>query len=507
MCLQDSNCVQVGHRVMLVDKVVLLANLRTSFLSTTRTEARRRFQTLVSQVQLRGTAAAPAGGGGGTVLVMVVGTTRLDALVRAVDDLAGGGSAACVGSSTSAPRRTRVSTARSGCCRQTHPGVRAWRQAACACSWSEFTPSLAERMAAADLVISHAGSGSGFKSIAAGKALTAILIAALMPNRQAELAGALSQEQRRRDVLLAASGVLLAAGNTQLATPAIAAADDNKRTLEVRYLTAFQKSAQKIYFQKRAETELRKVLSKEDAPAALRLVLHDAATYNVATGKGGPNGSIALRDELNRPENASLKDVVGKLKKAKAAIDAGGPAISWADTAVLGAKVAVEKTFIAAKIARAGNLTDGETISKAFGADWPVFIGRVDATEPDVASKLPSSSASPAEVQAFMSQLGTDPKGQGGPFSPKPLFWERPTFVLWTAAQEDPEAAEQAFAAASPTYADLKQKYDRSRKTVTRTDYEVDFITFFTRLTGTKMGAKFDDNAYLQSMQIDAPKL
>ncbi len=38
-----------------------------------------------------------------------------------------------------------------------------------------------------------------------------------------------------------------------------------------------------------------------------------------------------------------------------------------------------------------------------------------------------------------------------------------------TAAQEDPEAVEQAFAAASPTYADLKQKYDRSRKTVTRT--------------------------------------
>ena len=29
-------------------------------------------------------------------------------------------------------------------------------------------------------------------------------------------------------------------------------------------------------------------------------------------------------DELNRPENASLKDIVGKLKKAKAAIDAGG---------------------------------------------------------------------------------------------------------------------------------------------------------------------------------------
>ena len=38
-----------------------------------------------------------------------------------------------------------------------------------------------------------------------------------------------------------------------------------------------------------------------------------------------------------------------------------------------------------------------------------------------------------------------------------------------TAAQDDPEAAEKEWAAASPTYADLKQKYDRSRKTVTRT--------------------------------------
>jgi len=39
---------------------------------------------------------------------------------------------------------------------------------------------------------------------------------------------------------------------------------------------------------------------------------------------------------------------------------------------VLGAKVAAEKSFVAAKVARAGNMTDGETISKAFGADWPV---------------------------------------------------------------------------------------------------------------------------------------
>lgn len=40
-----------------------------------------------------------------------------------------------------------------------------------------------------------------------------------------------------------------------------------------------------------------------------------------------------------------------------------------------------------------------------------------------------------------------------------------------------------------------------------RADYEVDFITFFTRLTGTKMGAKFDDEAYLVPIKIDVPKL
>ncbi len=40
-----------------------------------------------------------------------------------------------------------------------------------------------------------------------------------------------------------------------------------------------------------------------------------------------------------------------------------------------------------------------------------------------------------------------------------------------------------------------------------RTDYEVDFITYFTRLCGTKMGAKFDDIAYLQPIQMDIPKL
>ena len=50
---------------------------------------------------------------------------------------------------------------------------------------------------------------------------------------------------------LIAGGVLLAAGS-QLTMPLPATADENKRLLEVRFQNAFQKGAQKSYFQVRA---------------------------------------------------------------------------------------------------------------------------------------------------------------------------------------------------------------------------------------------------------------
>ncbi len=44
--------------------------------------------------------------------------------------------------------------------------------------------------------------------------------------------------------------------------------------------------------QLRVVDELKKVLSKDDASAAARAVLHDAGTYDVATNTGGFNGSL-----------------------------------------------------------------------------------------------------------------------------------------------------------------------------------------------------------------------
>ncbi len=72
-------------------------------------------------------------------------------------------------------------------------------------------------------------------------------------------------------------------------------------------------------------------------------------------------------------------------------------------------------------------------------------------------------------LQTFLNTLGTKAGGSGGLFAPKPLFWERPAFVIWTAAQPDPVKAEQMWADSLDAYKGLKLKYDRSRDTVTRT--------------------------------------
>jgi L-ascorbate peroxidase len=69
------------------------------------------------------------------------------------------------------------------------------------------------------------------------------------------------------------------------------------------------------------ETELKLGLKPEDAADTLRLVLHDAGTFDIATGTGGMNGSVVLSEELNRPENVSLKSIVERLKFLKAKID------------------------------------------------------------------------------------------------------------------------------------------------------------------------------------------
>lgn len=80
-------------------------------------------------------------------------------------------------------------------------------------------------------------------------------------------------------------------------------------------------------------------------------------------------------------------------------------------------------------------------------------------------------------MQSFFNKLGNENKGGFG--AGKAPFWERPAFLLWTQAQPDPAAAEAALAEDND-FKGWKTKYDRSRRTVTRTGepyclLEIDF--------------------------------
>lgn len=117
---------------------------------------------------------------------MTVGSTMFDALIRGVDSVAvaralvekgydrlivqkGSGS---YDISVLLPRGTDKGR---------HEATGLWVE------WFEYAPSLAGHMAAADLVISHAGSGSIFEALRAHKPLIAVPNPILMHNHQVEI--------------------------------------------------------------------------------------------------------------------------------------------------------------------------------------------------------------------------------------------------------------------------------------------------------------------------------
>jgi len=296
---------------------------------------------------------------------------------------------------------------------------------------------------------------------------------------------------------LVAGGVLL----SSLAVPELATADTFNFTIAPEKLSAGQAKAQRQEVQDRTERILATTLTAADAPAAMRLVFNDAGTYDYATRTGGLDGSIVMDEELKRPENASLKPLVEKLKEVKKTVDEQNAAsnqapISWSDLLVLTARLAVSKEWRVQKRKRTASDQDAALLQTAFGADWPVRLGRVDSNTPGEPNRIPQADASVEDIRSFLLQLGAKPEGG---FGYKPPFYERPGFLMYTAAQPDPTKAEE-YLATEPEFAVWKDNYDKSRKTLTRTNYEVDFITYFTRLTS--LGAKFDTLAYLRPVVV-----
>ncbi|VVB10694.1 unnamed protein product [Arabis nemorensis] len=130
------------------------------------------------------------------------------------------------------------------------------------------------------------------------------------------------------------------------------------------------------------QNEIRKVVTKGKAAGVLRLVFHDAGTFELDDNTGGINGSIAY--ELERPENTGLKKSLKVLAKAKVNVDAIQP-VSWADM-----------------IAVAGS----EAVSICGGPTILVALGRTDTTQPDPEGKLPPETLSASGLKECFKRKG-----------------------------------------------------------------------------------------------------
>ncbi|XP_027775052.1 putative L-ascorbate peroxidase 6 isoform X3 [Solanum pennellii] len=128
--------------------------------------------------------------------------------------------------------------------------------------------------------------------------------------------------------------------------------------------------------------EIRKVLSKGKAAGVLRLVFHDAGTFEIDEKTGGMNGSIVY--ELDRPENKGLKKSLKILDKAKSQIDLV-KSVSWADI-----------------IALAG----AEAVSLCGGPSIPIQLGRIDSMVQDPEGKLPEESLDAISLKQCFERKG-----------------------------------------------------------------------------------------------------
>eukprot|EP01026_Neomeris_dumetosa_P036282 TRINITY_DN29255_c0_g1_i2.p1 TRINITY_DN29255_c0_g1~~TRINITY_DN29255_c0_g1_i2.p1 ORF type:complete len:217 (-),score=36.00 TRINITY_DN29255_c0_g1_i2:251-901(-) len=117
----------------------------------------------------------------------------------------------------------------------------------------------------------------------------------------------------------------------------------------------------------------------------LRLAFHDAGTYSVMDGTGGPNGSIQY--ELDRPENFGLKR--------------GWKLIGQIQDSVKGTPLQYLLTP-ADIIAMAG----AYSVKATGGPDIQVQIGRPEAQEADPQDRLPGESANMQEVKQYFSRAG-----------------------------------------------------------------------------------------------------
>ncbi|KAJ0989868.1 hypothetical protein J5N97_008224 [Dioscorea zingiberensis] len=234
-------------------------------------------------------------------------------------------------------------------------------------------------------------------------------------------------------------------------------------------------------------------------PSILTLALNDAMTYDKATKSGGPNGSIRLRPEIGRPENSGLSAALDLVMEAKKEIDSyskGGP-ISFADLIQYAAQAAIKKTFLDSAIRKCGgNEEKGRLLYTAYGSNgqWGLFdkqFGRSDSENPDPEGRIPQwGKATVQEMKNKFTAIG---------FGPRQL-------AVMSAFLGPDQLATEKLLASDPAVLPWVEKYQRSRETVSQTDYEVDLITTLTKLSS--LGQQINYEAYTYPVKrIELSKL
>ncbi|CAO2834316.1 unnamed protein product [Amaranthus hypochondriacus] len=295
---------------------------------------------------------------------------------------------------------------------------------------------------------------------------------------------------RRRDFL---NCVTLSAGLEVIASSGTFCGD--------AYAADLIQRRQRSEFQSDIKATLYKALKENPdlVPSILTLALNDIMTYDKATKSGGPNGSIRFSSEISRPENKGLSGALDLLVEAKKEIDSyskGGP-IAFSDLIQFAAQTAVKSTFLASAIRKCGgNEEKGALLYSAYGSSgqWSLFdkqFGRTDADEPDPEGRVPLwDKASVQEMKDKFKNVG---------FGPRQLA------VMSAFLGPDQQATEDLLAK-DPEVAPWVDKYQRSRETVSQTDYEVDLITTLTKLGC--LGQKFNYEAYTYPVKkIELSKL
>ncbi|KAA0038694.1 thylakoid lumenal 29 kDa protein [Cucumis melo var. makuwa] len=294
----------------------------------------------------------------------------------------------------------------------------------------------------------------------------------------------------RRDVLQGFGGTL-ALGlmvNSDLMVEPAYAADLIQRRQRSEFLSSIKGT---LY------TAIKK--NPDIVPSLLTLALNDAVTYDKATKSGGPNGSIRFSSEISRPENVKLSAALSLIEEAKKEIDSyskGGP-ISYSDLIQLAAQSGIKSTFLASAIRKCGgNEEKGNLLYSAYGStgQWGLFerqFGRSDAESPDPEGRVPIwEKASVQEMKEKFSAIG---------FGPRQL-------AVLSAFLGPDQAATEELLASDPDVFPWVQKYQRSRETVSQTDYEVDLITTLTKISS--LGQQINYEAYSYPVKkVDLSKL